>query len=189
MKIIESFLKKSACYAAKETIEVKGLMLHSVGCPCQQPFYFMEKWNHPDCQEACVHAFIDGTDGTIYQTLPWNHRAWHCGGPLNGSHIGIEMCEPSCLRYDSQFTFTCTSPEEALACAKLTYDTAVELFAWLCQKYELNPLEDGVIVSHHEGHLRGVSSDHEDPEHFWKGLGTGYTMNGFRRDVNAAMSI
>ena len=75
MEIIESYLTKSACFLEGDTIEVKGLMLHSVGCAYQQPFYFMEKWNNPDCQEACVHAFIDGTDGKIYQTLPWNHRA------------------------------------------------------------------------------------------------------------------
>ncbi len=187
MEIIESYLTESACFLEGETIEVKGLMLHSVGCAYQQPFYFMKKWNHPDCQEACVHAFIDGTDGKIYQTLPWNHRAWHCGGSYNGTHIGVEMCEPACLSYTSQFGFTCENREEALACAKLTYDTAVELFAWLCSKYGLDPLADGVIVSHYEGYLRTAASDHEDPEHFWQGLGTSYTMDGFRRDVNAAM--
>ena len=47
---------------------------------------------------ACVHGFIDGNDGTIYQTLPWNHRGWHGGGSSNNTHIGVEMCEPACIK-------------------------------------------------------------------------------------------
>ena len=44
-----------------------------------------------------------------------------------------------------------------------------------------------MIVSHREGHARGIASNHGDPEHLWNGLGTGYTMNGFRKAVKAAM--
>jgi hypothetical protein len=57
----------------------------------------------------------------------------------------------------------------------------------LCKKYSLNPLADGVIVSHREGHSRGIASNHGDPEHLWTQLGMGYTMDGFRRAVKAAM--
>ena len=63
----------------------------------------------------------------------------------------------------------------------------MELFAQLCTEYGLNPLGHGVIISHHEGYLQGVASNHGDPEHLWKGLGLGYTMDGFRKDVKAAM--
>jgi hypothetical protein len=68
-----------------------------------------------------------------------------------------------------------------------TYKSAVELFAHLCNKYDLNPLADGVIISHREGNKRGVASNHADPEHLWKGLNLPYTMDGFRKDVKAAM--
>ena len=34
----------------------------------------------------------------------------------------------------------------------------------------------------------GIGTDHADPEHLWRQLGTGYTMDGFRRDVAAAMA-
>ena len=64
---------------------------------------------------------------------------------------------------------------------------AVELFAMLCSSYDLDPLADGVIISHREGHARGVASNHGDPEHLWTQLGMGYTMDGFRSDVKAAM--
>jgi len=67
-----------------------------------------------------------------------------------------------------------------------TYKTAVELFAYLCKMYNLNPLGDGVIVSHSEGYKRGIASGHADVEHIWNKYGL--TMNQFRRDVKAAMN-
>ena len=53
--------------------------------------------------------------------------------------------------------------------------------------YKLDPLGDGVIVSHKEGHKRGIASNHGDPEHLWKQLGMGYTMDTFRKAVKNAM--
>ena len=58
----------------REKITVKGLMLHSVGCPQPKAQVFLASWNHASFGSACVHGFIDGNDGTVYQTLPWNHR-------------------------------------------------------------------------------------------------------------------
>ena len=63
----------------------------------------------------------------------------------------------------------------------------MELFAYLCKLYGLNPTADGVIISHREGHARGIASNHGDPEHLWNGLGMGYTMNTFRKDVKEKM--
>lgn len=57
----------------------------------------------------------------------------------------------------------------------------------LCEKFGLNPLADGVILSHREGHTRGIASNHGDLEYLWRGLGMSYTMDGFRRDVKAKM--
>lgn len=58
----------------------------------------------------------------------------------------------------------------------------------LCGKYGLDPLADGVVISHREGCARGIASNHGDPEHLWAQLGMGYTMDGFRRAVRAAMA-
>lgn len=191
MKLVESFLTKNPCYTAGKKITVKGLMLHSVGCPQPRASVFINSWNSPSYNNACVHGFIDGNDGTIYQTLPWNHRGWHCAsgskGSGNNTHIGVEMCEPACIRYTSGSNFTCSDLAAARAVAKRTYEAAVELFAYLCKKYGLNPLADGVVISHREGHSRGIASNHGDPEHLWNGLGMGYTMDGFRQAVKAAM--
>ncbi|MCB6415043.1 N-acetylmuramoyl-L-alanine amidase [Faecalimonas umbilicata] len=192
MKLIESILTKNPCYTAGRTITVKGLMLHSVGCPQPKASVFINSWNSASYDRACVHGFIDGNDGTIYQTLPWNHRGWHCGsgskGSGNNTHIGVEMCEPACIKYTAGSSFTCSDLATAQAVAKRTYEAAVELFAYLCQKYGLDPLADGVIISHREGYSRGIASNHGDPEHLWTGLKMGYTMNGFRQAVKAAMA-
>lgn len=192
MKLIESILTKNPCYTAGRTITVKGLMLHSVGCPQPKASVFINSWNSASYDRACVHGFIDGNDGTIYQTLPWNHRGWHCGsgskGSGNNTHIGVEMCEPACIKYTAGSSFTCSDLATAQAVAKRTYEAAVELFAYLCQKYGLDPLADGVIISHREGYSRGIASNHGDPEHLWTGLKMSYTMNGFRQAVKAAMA-
>lgn len=188
MKIIEKFLTKNPCYICGRTITPKGLMLHSVGCPQPSAMVFVNNWNPPaNGREVCVHGFIDGNTGDIYQTLPWNRRGWHAGGSANNTHIGVEMCEPACIKYTGGSSFTCSDTATAKAVVKRTYDAAVELFAYLCKQYGLDPTADGVIISHKEGCARGVASNHGDPEHLWKGLNTGYTMDGFRKAVKAAM--
>lgn len=188
MEITKTILTQNPCYKAGKTIEVKGLMLHSVGCPQPSAMAFVKSWNRADYNRACVHAFIDGNTGGVYQTLPWNYKAWHSGGSLNNTHIGVEMCEPSYLKYTSGSKFTCSNTEKARDMVERTYKSAVELFAYLCKEYTLNPLADGVILSHSEGYKRGLASNHGDPEHLWEGLKLPYTMDGFRADVKAAMS-
>lgn len=191
MKLVQSIMTNNPCYKAGRKITVKGLMLHSVGCPQPNAQVFIKNWNKSSYDRACVHGFIDANDGTAYQTLPWNHRGGHCAsgpkGSGNNTHIGVEMCEPACIKYTGGATFTCSDLATAQACAKHTYDTAVELFAMLCVKYNLDPLKDGVVISHKEGHSRGIASNHGDPEHLWNQLGMGYTMDTFRKDVKAAM--
>lgn len=191
MKLIESILTKNPCYKAGRKIVVKGLMLHSVGCPQSKASAFINSWNSSTFDRACVHGFIDGNDGTVYQTLPWNHRGWHCGSSINGSgnntHVGVEMCEPACIKYTGGATFKCLDVNEARKVAERTYKAAVELFAMLCKEFELDPLADGVILSHKEGHARGIASNHGDPEHLWSQLAMEYTMDTFRKAVKDQM--
>lgn len=162
-------------------------MLHSVGCPQPSAAVFVKNWNRADYDQACVHGFIDANTGDIHQTLPWNRRGWHCGAGANNTHIGIEMCEPTCIKYTGGATFTCSDPTTPKAAVTWTYNAAVELFAMLCKQFNLDPLADGVILSHKEGCARGIASNHDDPEHLWNQLGMNYTMNTFRAAVKAAM--
>jgi hypothetical protein len=206
MKIIQSFLTENPCYKynvnpalvttasvrnkyiAFKKNGVKGGMLHSVGCNQSKASVFIKNWNKSTYTRACVHAFIDGNTGDVYQCLPWNFRGLHGGGSSNETHFGVEMCEPDCIKYTGGSSFTCSNLAEAQAVAKRTYESAVELFALRCKEFNLDPLADGVIISHKEGHKRGIASNHGDPEHLWKGLNLPYTMDTFRQAVKAAMN-
>lgn len=185
MQIVKSILTNNPCYKAGRKISVKGLMLHSVGCPQPSARVFVQSWNGPNYNSACVHAFIDANTGVVYQTLPWDHRGWHGGGSSNNTHIGVEMCEPSVIKYTGGSSFTCSDKAKAQECVKRTYDSAVELFAMLCTMFNLNPMRD--IVSHKEGYALGIATNHGDPEHLWRGVGLNYTMDGFRADVKKKM--
>ena len=194
MRIIESYLTNNKCYKAGRTIRVRGLMLHSVGCNQPSAQVFARGWNDPNMTRLiCCHAMIDGSTGDVWQFLPWNHRGWHGAsgkaGSCNNTHIGVEMCEPACIKYvgGSRFTFAEADRAQAVAVARRTYDSAVQLFAMLCKEFSLDPLADGVIISHKEGHARGIASNHGDPEHLWRQLGMGLTMDDFRQAVKAAM--
>ena len=187
MELKKAYMTNNPCYRAGTTIQPKGLMLHSVGCSQPSANVFYNSWNQKTFSTACVHAFIDANSGMVWQTLPWNRRGWHCGGTGNNTHIGVEMCEPESITYTAGSSFTCSNPSKARMQVKIAYESAVELFAELCTMYGLDPMRDGVIVSHSEGYRRGIATNHGDPEHLWNGLSTGYTMDGFRRDVQAAM--
>ena len=187
MKLVKSLLTNNPCYKVDKKITVKGLMLHSVGCPQPDANVFIRNWNKASYDNACVHGFIDGNTGIIYQTLPWNYRGWHAGDDANNTHIGVEVCEPSVIKYTSGSRFTCSDRAKALESVNKTYEAAVELFAFLCKEYDLNPLAKGVIVSHAEGYKLGIASNHADIVHLWNGLNSGFTMDGFRKDVAAAM--
>jgi hypothetical protein len=188
MNIIKSILTKNPCYTAGKKITVKGLMLHSVGCPQPDASVFVNIWNSSSYDDACVHGFIDAETGDVHQTLPWDHRGWHAGGYANNTHIGVEMCEPDCIKYTGGASFTCSNPTKAKEMVQRTYNSAVELFAFLCKEYDLDPMKTGVIISHSEGYNMGWASNHADPEHLWKGLGLPYTMNTFRQAVRDCMT-
>lgn len=189
MNLITKYMTKNPCYTTGRTITVKGLMLHSVGCPQPDPLVFIRNWDKPSFDTACVHGFIGEHDA--YITLPCMEtagkamRGWHGGGASNNTHIGVEMCEPSCIKYTGGANFTCSNRPAAVAYVEAVTRNAVELFAQLCALHGLNPLTD--IISHAEGHALGIASNHGDPDHLWRQLGMNYSMDTFRRDVLAEM--
>lgn len=187
VNIIEAFAEKNRCYQIGAPLTPRGLMLHSIGCPQPNAAVMARNFNQyrPNGQSVCVHAFVQ-RDGTVYQTLPWTVQAWHCGGSANGTHIGVEMTEPASIAYTGGASWRDLDPAATETHVRGTYAAAVELFAQLCAQYALDPLEDGVIISHAEGAARGVASHHADPTHLWRAFGL--TMDGFRADVATAMA-
>lgn len=185
--IVEAVVTANKCYQAAIPLHPQGIMLHSIGCPQPNAAVMAHRYNtyQPDGQSVCVHGFVQ-RDGTYYHTLPYNLRAWHCGGSANQTHIGIEMTEPASIVYTGGASWRDLDSAATEAHVRGTYAAAVELFAQLCTQYALDPLEDGVIISHAEGAARGVASRHADPTHLWRAFGL--TMDGFRADVAAKMA-
>ena len=187
INVVEAFATKNRCYQVATPLRPQGMMLHSIGCPQPNAAVMARYYNQyqPGGQSVCVHGFIQ-RDGTYYQTLPYNLRAWHCGGSANQTHIGIEMTEPASIVYTGGASWRDLDPAATEAHVRGTYAAAVELFAQLCEQYALDPLADGVIISHAEGAARGVASRHADPTHLWRAFGL--TMDGFRAAVAEAMA-
>ena len=190
--MITSILYNNPCYKAGKKLNVKGIMLHSVGCPQPNPSVFARSWNKSN-MNVCVHGFI-GAEETVI-TLPYKPgeaiRGWHCGkgnkGSMNDTHLAFEMCEPANITYTSGANFICKDEEAARAMVEKATQNAITLFAQICKLYSFNPLEPGVIVSHSEGNKMGKASAHADPEHLWKQLDMNWTMDSFRAAVKKKM--
>ena len=177
-------LTQNDCYRKGRYIRPRGVMVHSTGAA--NPY--LRRYLSPDDGRlgepssrhwnqggvgACVHAMIGKlADGSVagYQTLPWNMRGWHCGRSGNDTHIAFEICEDG-LTDEGYF--------------QATYQGAVELTAYLCKLYRLDPQADGVVLCHSEGYARGIASNHADVLHWWRKFGV--SMDNFRRDVAEKM--
>lgn len=194
MNLHKLILTKNECYKRGVPITPVGVMVHSTGANNPNLRRYIQPddgllgtnngGNHfnqprPGGRKVCVHAFIGKlADGSIatYQTLPWAMRGWHSGTGSKGSannmgYIGFEICEDGL-----------TDP----AYFRKVYREAVELTAYLCKLYKLDPKKDGVIICHSEGHKRGIASNHEDVMHWFPKHGK--SMDAFRADVVMEMS-
>lgn len=192
MNLRKLIFTQNACYKAGRIIAVKGIMVHSTGANNSNLKRYVgpddgllgknqygNHWNQekPDGRQVCVHGFVGKlADGSVatYQTLPWNHRGWHGGsgtrGSVNDTHIGFEICEDG-LTDKTYFN--------------AVYKEAIELCAFLCKEYELDPMKDGVIIGHYEGYTRGIASNHGDPKNWFPKHGK--SMDTFRTDIKKAM--
>lgn len=184
MRLHKAPLKQNDCYLRGRTIRPRGVMVHSTGAnnPWLRRYIAPDDgrlgtpsprhWNQGGVG-ACVHAMIGkAADGSVctYQTLPWTMRGWHCGWSGNDTHIAFEICEDG-LTDEGYF--------------RDTYQAAVELTAYLCQLYHLDPQADGVVLCHSEGYRRGIASNHADVMHWWKKFGV--DMDDFRAAVAAKL--
>jgi LysM repeat protein len=185
------FFTENACYKAGKKMTVKGICVHSTGvnnprlCRYIGPDdgllgknQYGNHWNtdKPGGRQVCVHGFIGKlADGSIatYQTLPWDMRGWHGGsgakGSVNDGWIGFEICEDG-LNDRAYF--------------EKVYREAVELCAYLCREYGLQP-EYPTLICHSEAHKLGMASNHADVLHWWPRHGK--NMDDFCADVKAAM--
>lgn len=211
MNLRKLILTKNACYKTYQKHTVKGVMVHSTAAnnPWLKRYVgpddgllgknqYGNHWNvcHPGGKDIGDHAFVDsngngvcdacgGTqvsvhafigklaNGTIatYQTLPFDIVGWHAGRGSKGNanfmgYVGFEICEDNT---NDRIYFN------------KVYQEAVEFTAYICKTYNLNPLEDGVVICHSEGHARGIACNHGDVMHWFPKHGK--SMDTFRKDV------
>jgi len=118
--------------------DVRGIALHWVQNPGTSAHFnwvFFEGRKSGKTGEGSAH-YIVGLDGEILQVMPENEVAFHAGptsetlpkamqkyGPWPNAHlIGIELCH---LDWEGRFSYA-------------TMQSATELCASLCRKYDLN---------------------------------------------------
>ena len=191
MKLHQYYLTNNDCYRQGKRHTVRGIMVHSTAA--NNPYLkryigpddgrlgynrYGNHWNQPGLSK-CVHAFIgkleDGTVAT-YNTLPWDMVGWHSGSGSKGyaqnannnGYIGFEICEDDLTSADY---------------FRAVYQEAVELCAYLCKAYSLDPMKN--IICHCEGHALGIASNHSDVMHWFPKFGK--SMDTFRADVRDKM--
>ncbi len=185
MELHECILTRNDCCRRGTPLVPRGVMVHSTGA--NNPYLrryvqpddgelgknrYDNDWNRPGLP-VCVHAFLGKKAGggiAVYQTLPWEVQAWHCGRSGNRTHLAFEICEDG---LDDRAYFTAV------------YREAVELTAYLCRRFGLDPLADGVVLDHAEGNRRGIASAHGDVAHWFPRFGK--TMDDFRRETAALL--
>lgn len=189
--ILTNYMTANGLYNENDLINVKGIILHSVGCCVDNAEDWWRRWNKSTYASALVNGFID--DKKAILAVPCMEkpgksvRTYHVANKTtHASYMGFEMCEWGGIEYLGGGAWNHDDINEVAAYAKKTYANAVLLFAKLCDFHNLDPLKDGVILSHHEAYERGMGSNHGDVEHIWKYIGL--TMDQFRKDVAAAMS-
>ena len=114
--------------------KIRGVVIHYVGNPDTTARanrnYFASLADGREQTYASSH-FVVGLDGEVEQCVPLTEIAY-ATGPRNVDTISIEVCHP-----DSSGEFSA-----------LTYDRAVELTAFLCREFRLDPETE--VIRHYD---------------------------------------
>ena len=184
MQLVKRFMTKNRCFTSPRKIKPTKLILHSLGVAQPNANVLINSWDRQTAGVS-IHAFI--MDNQIIQTLPWDYKGWHVGkgtkGSWNGNSIGVEICEPSGHKYKGGTMIGYDVVKNSGYFNKV-YHNAVELFAYLCNEFSLDPLKD--ILCHSEVHKLGYGSNHADVMHWFPKHGA--SMDGFRQDVKLLMA-
>lgn len=203
---IQCFMTQSSWYKGAGKVTPRGVLIHSTGANNTRISRYVQPddnasnrakllellgvnknkndWNHI-ARQAGVNAWIgklaDGTVSSV-QAGPWDKKAWGCAsgkkGSCNDGWIQFEICEDG-LTDRNYFN--------------AVYQEAVELTAYLCALYKLDPLGTvkyngvnvPVILCHQDSYRLGLGSNHGDVLHWFPKFGK--SMDDFRKDVKAKM--
>ena len=114
--------------------KINGVVIHYVGNPGTTAHanrnYFQSLSSGRENTYASSH-FIVGLDGEVIQCVPLTEIAY-ASNTRNGDTVSIEVCHP----------------DETGEFSPVTYDRTVELTAWLCRAFELDPETD--VIRHYD---------------------------------------
>ena len=114
--------------------EINGIVIHYVGNPGTTAQanrnYFESLSTGKDGTYASSH-FVVGLEGEVLLCVPLTEEAY-ASNSRNGDTVSIEVCHP-----DDTGEFS-----------TVTYDRVVELTAWLCREFRLDPERD--VVRHYD---------------------------------------
>jgi len=152
MKIVPALLPIGPARPGLALDNVLAIVLHWPAVPGQHAKAIRDYWASPDnAAGASAHCAID-QDGTIVQTVPWYERAYHVGSsqvdPASGriyTDLARDLFGDWALYPQRTSPNHCTVGIEMChvdAAGAYTHETvaaAVELCAYLCKQYHLEP--------------------------------------------------
>ena len=145
-----------------ELEEINGVVIHYVGNPGTSAQanrnYFESLSSGADGVYASAH-FVVGLEGEVIQCVPLTEVSYASNG-RNGDTVAIEVCHP----------------DETGEFSPVTYSRVVELTAWLCGQFGLDPEED--VIRHYDVTGKCCPKYYVDEPEAW---------TAFRADVAAAL--
>ena len=145
-----------------ELEQIDGVVIHYVGNPGTTAHanrnYFESLSSGQEGTYASSH-FIVGLEGEVIQCVPLTEVAY-ASNERNADTVSIEVCHP----------------DETGEFSPVTYDRAVELTAWLCVRFELDPETD--VIRHYDVTGKECPRYYVEHPEAW---------DAFRADVSAAI--
>ena len=145
-----------------ELEQIDGVVIHYVGNPGTTAHanrnYFESLSSGQEGTYASSH-FIVGLEGEVIQCIPLTEVAY-ASNERNADTVSIEVCHP----------------DETGEFSPVTYDRAVELTAWLCVRFKLDP--ETRVIRHYDVTGKECPRYYVEHPEAW---------DAFRADVSAAI--
>lgn len=114
--------------------KIKGVVIHYVGNPgttARANRNYFESLSGGEQETYASSHFIIGLEGEVVQCVPLTEIAY-ASNTRNDDTVSVEVCHP----------------DETGVFSRPSYNRCVELTAWLCHEFRLNPAED--VIRHYD---------------------------------------
>ena len=114
--------------------KIKGVVIHYVGNPgtsAEANRNYFESLSDGNLETYASSHFIIGLEGEVVQCVPLTEIAY-ASNTRNDDTVSVEVCHP----------------DETGVFSRPSYNRCVELTAWLCHEFRLNPERD--VIRHYD---------------------------------------